>query len=132
MVREHNFSLMKPIHSCEKIFLLTKTMPRFADEIKKSKKKKAKDAGEESGFPSGPRANFTFENTDRGKPISGINQPAGSYVSRDNTSGETKVVSLCYPEFSLETCNIYIFFPSHFPIMYIIEARFLYCRRRWK
>lgn len=50
--------------------------------------------GDEMGLTPGPRLNLAFPNADRVKQITFASQPDGSYASKDNTTGETKVVGI--------------------------------------
>ena len=74
------------------------------DETERKKKKKAKTMGKEAVLTSASRPNFSFENVDRVKQISSTDQPDGSYASKENTSGETKVVEILYIVFSFKSC----------------------------
>ena len=63
------------------------------DETERKRKKKTRlMIGEEVGLAPGPRKTFSFDNADRVKKIIGSVQTDGSYISKENSIGDSKMV----------------------------------------
>lgn len=63
------------------------------DETERKRKKKTRlMIGEEVGLGPGPRKTFSFDNADRVKQIISAVQTDGSYISKENAIGDSKVI----------------------------------------